>query len=53
MSTAALARSRDRILATAPSGEVVLAHATAIRGQLTEPASEGFLFHAGPSPGQP
>lgn len=31
MSTAALDRSRDRILATAPAGEVVLAHATAIR----------------------
>jgi len=31
MSSAALDRSRDRILATAPAGEVVLAHATAIR----------------------
>jgi hypothetical protein len=31
MSTAALDRSRDRILSTAPAGEVLLAHATAIR----------------------
>jgi hypothetical protein len=31
MSSAALERSRDRILATAPTGEVVLAHAAAIR----------------------
>ncbi len=31
MSSAALDRSRDRVLATAPAGEVVLAHATAIR----------------------
>jgi len=31
MSSTALDRSRDRVLATAPAGEVVLAHATAIR----------------------